>query len=322
MYNYIDLFAGAGGLSEGFISQGFNPIAHIEMDKHTCDTLKTRIAYYTLKDIDRLDIYYNYLKGIIDRNTLWGLLPDKKINSVINTEISKTTIESTFKHIDALIVNKQKIDLIIGGPPCQAYSLVGRARDPKKMEDDHRNHLYKLYVNFLNKYKPKMFVFENVPGILSAKNGQYFELIKDAISAAGYKFDYKILNAKDFNVLQDRKRVILIGWKQNTNIDYPQFETQNNNYKLSDDLFSDLQPLKQGQGILGATMYYSEATEYLKSTGIRKNIDFTTQHISRAVNTNDLEIYKIAINEWEKGKRLKYTMLPPHLIKHNLTIRN
>jgi DNA (cytosine-5)-methyltransferase 1 len=69
---------------------------------------------------------------------------------------------------------------VIGGPPCQAYSIAGRARDPKGMKEDPRNHLYKHYVKFLEKYKPKMFVFENVPGILSANNGEFLEKIFDS----------------------------------------------------------------------------------------------------------------------------------------------
>jgi site-specific DNA-cytosine methylase len=69
-----------------------------------------------------------------------------------------------------------------------------------------------------------MFVFENVPGILSAKNGEHFDKIKKSINEAGYNFEYKILNAKDFGVLQDRKRVIIIGWKANLNLTYPDFK--------------------------------------------------------------------------------------------------
>jgi DNA (cytosine-5)-methyltransferase 1 len=100
-------------------------------------------------------------------------VPEQLQDSVINSEISNKTIPLIFSKIDAQLKNK-KVDLIIGGPPCQAYSIVGRARDPKGMADDSRNHLYLHYVKFLKKYKPKMFVFENVPGMLSANNGSLF----------------------------------------------------------------------------------------------------------------------------------------------------
>ena len=87
-YNFIDLFAGAGGLSEGFIRAGYNPIAHVEMNKDACDTLKTRTAYHYLKEKGRIDEYYKYLKGIISRDELWAMVPSHLINSVINKEIS------------------------------------------------------------------------------------------------------------------------------------------------------------------------------------------------------------------------------------------
>ena len=129
--NYIDLFAGAGGLSEGFIRQGFHPIAHVEMNKEACDTLKTRLAFHYLSQNRRTEVYVRYLKNTITREELWNAVPEKLINSVINNEISSASIQNIFQTIDAQLSNK-KIDIIIGGPPCQAYSLVGRSRDPKR----------------------------------------------------------------------------------------------------------------------------------------------------------------------------------------------
>lgn len=316
--NYIDLFAGAGGLSEGFLRAGFNPISHIEMNPNACDTLKTRAAYYHLKSEDKNEVYLDYLKGEITRDELWKSVPESIINSVINKEISDKTIDGIFERVDTCKGNKE-VDLVVGGPPCQAYSIVGRARDPNNMENDPRNFLYKLYVKFLERYSPKMFVFENVPGILSAKNGEHFEKIKSAISAAGYRFDYKVLNAKDFGVLQDRKRVILIGWREDLNLEYPVFNPVVNNHKISTDLFSDLPFLKHGEGSMGAVKYNNETTEYLYQNSIRNGLDFTTQHICRPNNENDLEIYRIAVNLWSEGKRLNYATLPERLIKHKNT---
>ncbi len=187
--NYIDLFAGAGGLSEGFIRAGFSPIAHVEMNKDACDTLKTRAAYHWLKENGKEKIYYDYLKSETkNKEEFWknNEIPKNIINAVINTEISKETLPDIFKKIDSEL-SKQKVDLIIGGPPCQAYSIVGRARDPQNMENDPRNYLYKHYIKFLEKYQPKMFVFENVPGILSAKNGEYLDKIFNEVIEAGYE---------------------------------------------------------------------------------------------------------------------------------------
>lgn len=315
--NYIDLFAGAGGLSEGFIRAGYKPIAHVEMNKDACDTIKTRIAYHWLKENKKIRIYNDYLKSKTkNKDELWKNVPEHLINSVINKEISENTLPEIFKKIEKELNGKQ-VDLIIGGPPCQAYSVVGRAR--KDMERDARNHLYKHYVKFLVKFKPKMFVFENVPGILSAKNGEYLRKIFMAVRNAGYEVAIppkNHLNAKDFGVLQDRKRVIIIGWKKELNLKYPEFETSENNFQILKDLFSDLKPLKNGQGTLDAVEYARPTTKYLKQTNIRNGLDFVTQHIVRPNNENDLEIYQIAIDKWNNGKRLKYAELPKRLIKH------
>ncbi|PKP36630.1 MAG: DNA (cytosine-5-)-methyltransferase, partial [Bacteroidetes bacterium HGW-Bacteroidetes-15] len=316
--NYIDLFAGAGGLSEGFIRHGFNPVAHVEMNGYACETLRTRVAYHYLKEANQLDIYEKYLKTKIDRKTLWGSIPKSKIYSVINSEISTKTIKNIFSQIDKQTKNK-KIDVIIGGPPCQAYSIVGRARDPQNMENDPRNFLYKLYIKFLEKYKPKMFVFENVPGILSAKNGEHFLKIQKAIQKAGYDFDYRVLNARDFRVLQDRKRVILIGWKKNIKFTYPEFEKNKNKFQVLKDLFSDLPPLKHGTGD-AFTFYKKPINEYLEKAHIRNGLDFTTLHVARPHNERDLEIYRRAITSWvENKKRLNYAELPKHLQTHKNT---
>jgi DNA (cytosine-5)-methyltransferase 1 len=167
-----------------------------------------------------------------------------------------------------------------------------------------------------------MFVFENVPGILSAKNGEYLSKIFKAVRNAGYEVAIppkNHLNAKDFGVLQDRKRVIIIGWKKEINLKYPEFETSEHNFQILKDLFSDLKPLKNGQGTLNAVEYAKPTTEYLKQTNIRNGLDFVTQHIVRPNNDNDLEIYQIAIDQWNNGKRLNYAELPKRLIKHSNT---
>lgn len=162
--NYIDLFAGAGGLSEGFIQSGYRPVAHVEMNGYAAKTLETRIAYYYLKDNGELNSYYDYEKGKITRTQLLEKIPEEELKTVINKEMSESTIKGIFNTIDEIKKEKgiENIDVIIGGPPCQAYSLVGRAQSSHMvvpMEDDPRNELYKMYVQFLNKYKPRMFAW-------------------------------------------------------------------------------------------------------------------------------------------------------------------
>ena len=319
MYTFIDLFSGAGGLSEGFIRCGFDPVAHVEMNKDACNTLRTRATFHYLKEKNRINEYLEYLNGDISREELWSKSPEHLINSVINSEISPDNLPAIFEKIDKQLLNK-KVDLVIGGPPCQAYSVAGRARDPKGMSEDPRNHLYKYYVEFLIRYKPKMFVFENVPGILSANNGGYLELIFKAFREAGYELDKKILNAKHFGVLQDRKRVIIIGWRKSLKLKYPIFEENEPKFEILKDLFFDLPKLKNGEGSWGVVKYEKGINVYLKNSGIRNDLGFTSQHIARPTNENDLEIYKIAVNKWvSENKRLNYSELPKRLIKHSNT---
>lgn len=320
-FNFIDLFAGAGGLSEGFIRAGFTPIAHIEMNKYACDTLRSRMAYHYLKQHNRLEEYIKYLKEKQEGESgqkLWEKVPDEVIDSVINKEISDETLADIFIKVDKLKGNKQ-VDFIIGGPPCQAYSIVGRARDPKNMKKDPRNFLYKYYLQFLKRYEPKMFVFENVPGILSAQNGIHLENILKGIDKAGYKIELKKLKASDYGVLQNRERVIIVGWRKELNLKYPELEKEENPYKILPDLFSDLPERQQGEGSLtDIVQYVAPATGYLQQSKVRNSLDFTTQHIARPHNLIDLEIYKRAIKLWlEKKARLNYADLPPELQKHN-----
>lgn len=321
---FIDLFAGAGGLSEGFIREGFSPVAHVEMDCNASNTLKTRTAFHYLKSIGKQAEYNSYLKGLITREQLWAAVPSSIIDSVINEEISEKTINNIFEKIDSAL-GKEKVDVIIGGPPCQAYSIAGRSRDPKGMKEDSRNFLYKYYVSFLKRYSPKLFVFENVPGILSArdKDGvRHLDNIKKAINDIGYDLQIpvtKFLNARNFGVLQDRKRVIIIGWKKNLKLQYPVFTEEVSSAAILPDLFSDLCKLNNGEGSNGITYYCSAASQYLKVSKIRTSDEFTTQHISRPNNNNDLEIYKIVLHLWDKQKRLNYSDLPAHLITHSNT---
>ena len=202
-YNFIDLFAGCGGLSEGFIRAGFSPVAHIEMDLAASNSLRTRMCYHWLIQNKKEKIYFDYLKKKISRKELYELVPNDIINSVINEEISKDSLDNIFNEIDVKLKGKP-LTLIIGGPPCQAYSLIGRSCDKNNMKNDKRNYLYKYYAEFLKRYQPEYFVFENVTGLLSAKdkNGKlHFENMMKLFKKCGYSCIHKTLNAKDYGEL-------------------------------------------------------------------------------------------------------------------------
>jgi DNA (cytosine-5)-methyltransferase 1 len=313
--NFIDLFAGAGGLSEGFIRAGYKPIAHVEMDKAACYTLQTRTTYHYLKGKKKYDDYVKYLKGEIDRDTLYSIVPQQEKDSVINLALSDENNPAIFKRIDKLL-GKAKVDLIIGGPPCQAYSLVGRARSVNGMQDDPRNHLYLQYAKYLKKYNPKMFVFENVLGLRSAGKGIYLEKMKAEFYRVGYEIKDFVLNANDFGVLQSRRRIIIIGYRKGSGITVPELKpTHKRQYEVTS-IFSDLPKLNAGAGKDKGGKYSDGTNEYLNDAHIRNGIDVLTQHVSRPHTEQDKEIYRIAVEQLKHGKRLDYSTLPEILKTH------
>ena len=309
---YIDLFAGAGGLSEGFFREGFEAVAHIEKDHHACQTIKTRSAFHYLKERDQISDYVRYLKNEISRDEFYDLIPDEILNTVIEAEISEETLESLFESIDKKLENDDgdddELDLIIGGPPCQAYSSAS-AYIEEKNED--LIYLYELYGKFLEKYKPKMFIFENVPGIYTADEGKYYEGLKECFKNAGYELDDEKLDSSKFNVLQKRERVIIIGWRENLDLSYPQFDIKTLEAKVND-LFADLPPLKPGKSLAPGNHYTQNGTKYVNSY-LRNGIDILTHHIARPHNERDLNIYKMAIERWEEGVRLKNSDIPEEM---------
>lgn len=324
--NYIDIFAGAGGLSEGFTKQGFEAVAHIEMNSDAVKTLQTRACYYYLKEHNNLTPYYEYEKGHISREELYALVPRSFIDSVLCETISEKSINGIFVKVDNLLQANpawnNEVDLVIGGPPCQAYSLVGRAIKSAKdrliketeIKADPRNFLYKLYCRFLKKYKPKMFVFENVPGLLTAENGKYFRNMKAYLKRVGYVIEWREINANIFGVLQNRKRIIIIGWRKGTNHHYPNFQPIQHNY-LVNDILRDLPIIQAG----GKNNRYRRIppSQYLTDFEIRNNEDVLTWHIARSHIDRDKEIYRRVIQAWNNGhQRLSYPNLPEELRTH------
>lgn len=311
---FIDLFAGAGGLSEGFVSCGFKPIAHVEMNRHACDTLQTRGCYHWLRDNDEVALYNKYLKGAMNREQLYRDMPGEILDSVICEEMSSATMPGIFQRIDKSIEvsGADHVDLIIGGPPCQAYSIVGRGR--KDMSQDPRNLLYRQYISVLERYQPKMFVFENVPGLLSAGNGEYLKLIHKAFEDNGYKLEYRVQDASEFGVLQRRRRMILVGWKDGSGLSYPTLIREETDATVND-VLRDLPALQPGE--TGEHYKKGPIPNYLKKEGLRESGDVLTWHTARPQTERDRDIYRIAIRRWmENGERLRYTELPQDLQTH------
>ncbi|MDI6648884.1 DNA cytosine methyltransferase [Bacillus altitudinis] len=322
----LDLFAGAGGLSEGFIQEEFEVIAKIEKSKPACETLITRNCYHLLKNSVDSYQYENYIKGIIDKNTLISYAKKYGFdeNTIINLEIGENTIDLAIKKIKGLLKDST-LDGIIGGPPCQAYSLIGRSTNEKKKKNDKRIYLYEYYIKFLEEFNPKFFIFENVKGLLSYKdidNKPLLPKIIEAFQNCGYRIDHKLLDASKFGVPQKRERLFIYGYKHEDIEFFRRFEEEyskeNSNITINQ-LFSDLPKIKSGQKY-SQFEYTLASTKYLNNTEIRpENWTTLTQHFSRPNNKNDLEIYKLVATSKQHGVNILYSDLPKRLIKHNNT---
>ncbi len=315
--SFVDLFAGGGGLSEGFIQEGYQPIAHVETDAAACNTLRTRMAYHWLVAAGREDVYADYLAGSIDRDMLYAAVPQQVVRSVINEEIRPDTLRRIYGEIDSRL-DGHELDLLIGGPPCQAYSIVGRSRDPKGMVADNRNHLYKCYAKFLEKYRPKVFVFENVLGLLSAKDrdgASYLDAMRRLFSKLGYDTRFRILSAKDYGVLQNRRRVVLVGHCEGSTAVYPEPRRWAPDVTVSE-AFGGLPPLSAGEGDVAPCHRLPCKSTWQVEAGVSGSLPLTW-HQARPHTERDLEIYRIAVTEWnERRSRLRYSTLPPHLKTH------
>jgi len=311
----LDLFAGAGGLSEGFIRSGCDMIGHIEMDKNACNTLITRMVYHALIKMGRMDEYKNYVLGKVTRESLiekYGL--QKERDSVICSKIEENNYKDLINQIK-LRLNGKKLDMIVGGPPCQAYSYIGRARDDLNMKWDRRKFLYRYYIEFLKAFKPKIFVFENVPGLVSSGKGKYLKDMRRLMKNVGYDTDYNILNSADFGVPQNRKRVILVGWNKKSKLKkYPNFKKIERDYIVKD-FFSDLPKIQAGEEI--KAKIYPKTNKLLKGLGIVDDeFGLLMDHVARPNTKQDLEIYELAVLSKRKGKNIKYNELPHRLKTH------
>lgn len=320
MMNIIDLFSGAGGLTEGFRNSNFNILGHVEKDTSASKTLMLREAYHYLKSQKKLLLYKSFMNREISLEELFLKVPKEILDKTINLEINDQNLSNIFNYFDNFLGN---VDGIIGGPPCQAYSTIGRARNAGKKDSDGRIYLYKYYIKFLKRYNPKFFVFENVKGLLSFKDSTGEKLLPKMeieFLEAGYSIKYKILNTKDFGVPQSRERLIIFGvqkkYKGVTSSFFEQLEELVEPEVNVRSAFKDLPFLMSGEE---NNFYLPSSNEYIvKYFRQDENLPLT-QNISRKNNSNDLQIYRLVAKAKSRGKNLKYDELDTTLQTHRHT---
>lgn len=277
--NNIELFAGAGGLLDGFEKTGkYNLLGAVEWQKPQVRTL-----------IHRLKKKYN------DNNATM---------KVLNFDIQRTAElihgwENDIKFdsgvgLDSL-VGGHSVDVISGGPPCQAYSLAGRIRDSNGMKDDYRNFLFEAYIEIVNHYRPKIIVFENVEGILSAipTGEKITDLIRKGFNDIGYEIinDLRknaLLDLSQFGVPQKRKRVIIIGIrKDNPKTNYQNILLHFYNNLLTNEKVGRIQTVRDSIGDLPPIYPLNNP---IKNQAYENTSDINGHH-ARFHNSRDQEIF-------------------------------
>lgn len=201
---YIDLFCGSGGFSLGFDKEGFDNIFSLDIDNSFCNTYKNNFTKHKL----------------------------------IESDIAKVTKKVIYE-----IIGSRKVDVIVGGPPCQGFSIAGNIG--RKFTDDPRNYLFKEFIRVVSIVQPDFFVMENVARLYTHKNGETRKEIISSFEKIKYKVDCRILNSADYGVPQIRKRVIFIGSKITNDIFFPKISVKK--YKTVKLAIDDLPILESGQ---------------------------------------------------------------------------
>lgn len=298
--NTLDLFAGCGGLTEGFLQSGhYKTLGAVEWEKAPFETLKHRLeSTWALNNADEAVIRFDIQRS------------DELINGFSDPEYGM------HKGLSA-VVGKNKVDVIIGGPPCQAYSLAGRIRDEHGMRNDYRNYLFESYINIVKYFNPKFFVFENVLGLLSAApEGIPITIqIQKAFKNAGYRvisnFKDALFDVADFGVPQHRRRVIIIGVSEEEfkGKSEEMIETfygeilpsiqKNATPRTVSDAISDLPPLYPlEKPIKDGRLRKSHYS--IGSTSGRASI---MNHIPRFHSARDISVFKLLADDIKSGRK-------------------
>lgn len=291
-YKFLDIFAGCGGLEDGFLqTEKYIDVAAVEWLKPQVNTLRNRLRNkWNISDSEKRVMHFDIQR---EQELFSGWKDD---------------IYGESSGLDSIINENNGIDIIIGGPPCQAYSVAGRVRDENGMKNDYRNYLFEHYCSIVNRYKPKLFVFENVPGILSAapSGTPITDLIRQGFRSIGYEIIENLslakVDASEFSVPQRRERIVILGLNKKDFVE-PQ--------KVLNHFYKEILNAKKGNTVITVKEAIGDlppCNPFFDEEHHKKHISHSTPnckiswHVPRYHSLRDMDTFRLLADDLASGR--------------------